>query len=73
MHNSATAGRVALVIALLSLVPLPAAAQPRAGQVALGADIGVFFPADDQLDSGLMADGFVEFYATPRVGLRQYF
>ena len=70
MHNSATALRVALAIGLLSLVPVPLAAQPRAGQVALGADVGVFFPADDQLASGLMADGFVEFYATPRLGLR---
>jgi hypothetical protein len=58
------------VLALVCLVPTLAAAQPRTGQTAIGADVGIYFPADDQLSNGLMADGFVEFYATPRVGVR---
>src|ERR671913_233268 len=69
MRNSAISHWI-LVIALLNLVPTSAAAQPRTGQVAVGADIGLFVPTDERLSSGLMADGFVDFYATPRLGIR---
>jgi hypothetical protein len=30
----------------------------------------LFVPTDERLSSGLMADGFVDFYATPRLGIR---
>jgi opacity protein-like surface antigen len=57
--------------ALLSLfLPLTVSAQPRDGQLAVGGDIGVFVPADDQLDRSLIWGGFVEGYVTPRVGIR---
>jgi hypothetical protein len=71
MTNSAFSVRTIVGVGLLSLVAVAvASAQPRTGQVAAGADIGLFVPADEQLQSGLMADGFVEFYATPRLGIR---
>jgi opacity protein-like surface antigen len=54
---------------LLTAVPL-ASAQPRGGQVAAGGDFGIFFPTDELIEPGWMADGFVEFYVTPRVGIR---
>src|SRR5688572_13020029 len=56
--------------ALSLLFPLTASAQPREGQVALGGDVGLFFPADDQFDSALIWGGFLEGYVTPRVGIR---
>lgn len=62
--------RVIVFWMMLNLLPTIAGAQPRTGQVAAGADIGMFVPSDEQLQSGLMADGFVEFYATPRLGIR---
>jgi opacity protein-like surface antigen len=62
--------RVLLLGALITLLPTLALAQPRTGQVAAGADIGMFFPSDDRLQAGLMADGFIEFYPAPRLGIR---
>ena len=50
--------------------PLTASAQPRDGQVALGGDVGLFFPADDQFDSAVIWGGFLEGYVTRRVGIR---
>lgn len=52
------------------LFPLTAAAQPREGQVALGGDIGLFFPTDEQFDGALIVGGFVEIYPTARIGIR---
>ena len=43
---------------------------PSAGQVAAGAEVGVFLPTDSQLSSGIVGGGLFEFYATPRVGIR---
>jgi hypothetical protein len=59
-----------LALLVLSFVPTVALAQPRTGQVAAGADIGAFIPKEAQLDPGWIADGFIEFYVTPRVGIR---
>jgi opacity protein-like surface antigen len=59
-------------LAIVSTLALPAmaAAQPNAGQAAAGAEIGLFMPADDQLSTGIVGGGFLEFYATRRVGIR---
>jgi len=63
-----------VVIAALGalLFPLAAAAQPvpDTGQVAIGAEFGVFLPADEQLKTGLVAGGLIEVYAAPRLGIR---
>jgi Outer membrane protein beta-barrel domain len=72
MVNSAFT-RWVLFGALLFLVPAVASAQPRDGQFAAGGDLGLFFPSDDQFDSALIWGGFVEGYATPRVGIRGSF
>ena len=56
----------------LFLLPVAAAAQPvpDAGQVAAGAELGVFVPADSRLSTGIVGGGLLEVYATPRVGVR---
>jgi opacity protein-like surface antigen len=61
----------AALVALLVL-PTPAAAQqvPHEGQVAIGAELSVYFPADDQLGMGVLGGGLFEIYATPRFGIR---
>jgi opacity protein-like surface antigen len=61
-------------IALLAVLALPAAAAaqpvPNSGQVALGAEVSVYFPADEQLAIGILGGGLFEIYATPRIGIR---
>lgn len=57
-------------MALFLLLPLTATAQPREGQTALGGDIALFFPSDDQFDGALLWGGFVEVYPTARIGVR---
>jgi hypothetical protein len=59
-----------MIAALMLFLPLTAAAQPRAGQVALGGDIGLFFPTDDQFDGALIGGGFIEIYPSARIGVR---
>lgn len=70
MNTSAVLQRLVFLAALMLLFPLTSAAQPRDGQVALGGDIGLFFPSDDQLDGALFGGAFVELYPTPRLGVR---
>jgi opacity protein-like surface antigen len=62
----------AVTFVALVLSPAPAAAQqvPHAGQVAIGAELSVYFPADNQLSIGLLGGGLFEIYATPRIGIR---
>jgi opacity protein-like surface antigen len=62
--------RVSVLWMMLNLLPTIAAAQPLAGQFAAGGDVGLFFPADDQFDSAAIWGGFLEGYATRRVGIR---
>jgi opacity protein-like surface antigen len=58
-------------LALLFLVPAAAAQPvPAAGQVAAGAELGVFPPTDAQLSAGIVGGGLLEVYATPRIGVR---
>jgi opacity protein-like surface antigen len=70
MNTSALCRGGVLAAALLLVFAASAFAQPRQGQAAVGGDIGLFFPSDDQLDGALFGGGFVEVYATPRVGIR---
>jgi hypothetical protein len=70
MNTSALFRRGVVTAALVLLLPLAAAAQPREGQVAAGGDIGLFFPSDDQFDGALLGGGFIEFYPLARVGIR---
>jgi opacity protein-like surface antigen len=57
---------------MLLALPAATAAQPvpNAGQVAIGAEISVYFPADEQLAAGVLGGGLFEIYATPRIGIR---
>jgi hypothetical protein len=68
--NTSALHRLAMIAALMLFLPLTAAAQPRAGQVALGGDIGLFFPTDDQFDGALIGGGFIEIYPSARIGVR---
>ena len=73
MHTSAFVKHVcSTAFFALFLFPEISAAQrvPDAGQVAIGAEFGVFFPADEQLSVGVVGGGLLEIYATPRVGIR---
>lgn len=72
MTTSSWVRHLAFVTFLTALVPAVAAAQPvpDAGQVAAGAEIGVFLPSDDLLDNGWVGGGLLEYYVTPRVGIR---
>lgn len=56
----------------LCLLPAATAAQPvpDAGQVAAGAELGVFPPADARLSTGIVGGGLLEVYATPRLSVR---
>jgi opacity protein-like surface antigen len=58
--------------AVFALVPAAARAQqvPHAGQVAAGGEIGVYVPTDEPLSPGYTWGGLIEFYATPRIGIR---
>ena len=58
------------LFALSLLCPNAAAQVPAAGQVAAGAELGVFLPADSLLSSGIVGGGLFEVYASPRVGVR---
>ena len=64
--------RACVTLTLCLLVPLGAAAQPRAphaGGTAVGAELGFFAP-DDEFDGALIVGGYFVFHPTPRVGIR---
>jgi outer membrane protein with beta-barrel domain len=61
------------LICALTLMPSSAAAQgrvPAKDSGAVGGEIGVFFPAQDGLGSGLTLEGSYEYYLTPRTSMR---
>ena len=72
MSTSSFLRHLIITSALALACPLVAAAQPvpNTGQVAAGAEVGLFFPADENLDAGIVAGGLVEFYVSPRLGIR---
>ena len=66
--------RLFCITALLNcLFLLPASAQtPDKGDIAAGADLGVFFP-DEAFENTFTWDGFGEYYVTPRISVRGMF
>lgn len=72
--STSIAGLRAFVLAGVAAlaIPVTSSAQPvpDAGQVAAGGDIGLFLPSDGQVEASIAAMGFVEYYLTPRLGLR---
>lgn len=62
--------RLLVCVVLFSFGVLPARAQtPNTGMVAVGANVGAFLP-DDQFEAAIAIDGMVEYYLTPRIGVR---
>jgi hypothetical protein len=43
---------------------------PDEGMGAFGGEVGIYIPPDDDLDTGPTFGGFLEYYLTPRVGIR---
>ena len=65
--------KIVAIVASLLIVPVSAVAQgrvPHKESGAVGGDIGVFLPAEDALGSGLVLEGFYEYYLTARTSLR---
>jgi hypothetical protein len=65
--------RIVLVCLLAALAPATASAQrrvPARDAAAIGGDLGVFLPTDDNLDSGLVLEGFYEYYLSARISMR---
>jgi hypothetical protein len=65
--------KLPLIAVVIALVPAVAQAQgrtPHTGSAAVGGELGVFRPSDDQLESGLSLDGFYEYYLSPRDSVR---
>ena len=59
--------------ALVAVLPSMALAQgrvPRTDSGAVGGDIGIFLPDEEQLGSALALEGFYEYYFGPRTSLR---
>jgi hypothetical protein len=62
-----------IVFVLMLLAPSAAFGQrrvPATDSGAVGADVGVFLPASEALDSSAALEGFFEYYFTPRASLR---
>jgi hypothetical protein len=60
-------------LAIILAMPALASAQgrmPHKGAGAVGADVGVFLPREDQLTTGPVVEGFYEYYLTARDSLR---
>ena len=72
MTTSSLLKSLSCAVFALFLLPAASAAQrvPDSGQVAAGAEFGLFLPADEQLTAGLVGGGLLEVYASPRVGIR---
>jgi opacity protein-like surface antigen len=70
MSTSSFASRTFAAALCALAIPALAAAQPAAGQVAAGAEIGLFFPADEQLATGVTGGGLFEYYVTRRLSIR---
>ena len=63
--------RRSILAILATLAPAAALAQtPKADSGAVGGDIGIFLPSQDNMKSGLMLEGFYEYYPTARTSLR---
>ena len=61
------------MLALLVLIPATAMAQrrvPAAESGAIGGDVGLFLPRDENLSSGPVIEGFYEYYFSARTSMR---
>ncbi len=68
-----TSFKLSLIAILATLLPAMAEAQrrtPHTDSAAVGGDIGIFMPSDDELEPALSLDGFYEYYLSPRVSVR---
>jgi len=65
---------VCLAVLLIGFLTTSAAAQTNVepGAIAVGGDIGVFFP-DEEFEKTLAIDAFGEYYATPALSIRAMF
>ena len=64
---------IPLLVLLAAFIPAMAEAQgrtPRTDSAAIGGDIGIFRPSDDELKPNVSLDGFYEYYLSPRTSLR---
>lgn len=62
-----------ILTATLAILPAAAWAQgrvPATGSGAIGGDIGIFLPSEDQLTSAPSLEGFYEYYFAPRTSIR---
>jgi opacity protein-like surface antigen len=60
----------ALLMVALAAPGADAQTVPESGQVAAGAELGLFAPTDGQFDGALIGGGLVEVYLTDRVSVR---
>ena len=68
-----TLSRIGVIAAAFALLPALVSAQgrtPRTDSAAVGGDVGLFRPSDDELEPALSLDGFYEYYWSPRTSLR---
>lgn len=61
--------RLLSFLLMLAIPGMASAQTPNTGLLAAGADIGVLFP-DDAFENALTAQGYGEYYLSPRVGVR---
>ena len=57
-------------VSLYFLRSVPPSLCRMAGRLRPVTEIGMFVPADEQLDLGIIGGGLIEFYLSPRVGIR---
>jgi len=65
--------KIVILAAVMAVLPSDAAAQrraPAADSAAVGGDVGLFLPADDQLSKSATLEGFYEYYMAPRTSIR---
>ena len=63
-----TSFKLSLIAILATLLPAMAEAQgrtPHTDSAAVGGDVGIFLPSDDELEPALSLDGFYEYYLSP--------
>jgi opacity protein-like surface antigen len=65
--------RILTLTGLIAAAPAIASAQarvPATDSGAIGGDVGIFLPAEDQLKSSPTVEGFYEYYFSPRTSIR---
>ena len=65
--------KIVILAAVVVVLPADATAQrrtPTTDSAAVGGDVGIFLPADDQLSKSAALEGFYEYYMAPRTSIR---